>query len=249
MTNNNKRIALVTGGMGGIGTAISQRLYRDGYIVVVGCSTQSTRKEAWLEQQRQEGYEFHCMTSDITDWNDTVRAFAQVREEVGQIDILVNNAGITRDTTFKRMTPEDWNAVISTNLNGLFNTSKQVVDSMVERGFGRIINISSVNGQRGQFGQANYSAAKAGIHGFTMALAREVASKGVTVNTVSPGYILTDMTAVIREDVMAKIVAGIPVGRLGQPEEIASMVSWLSSDEAAYATGADFSVNGGLNMA
>ncbi|MNC29033.1 Acetoacetyl-CoA reductase [compost metagenome] len=181
--------------------------------------------------------------------NVTVRAFAQVREEVGQIDILVNNAGITRDTTFKRMTPEDWNAVISTNLNGLFNTSKQVVDSMVERGFGRIINISSVNGQRGQFGQTNYSAAKAGIHGFTMALAREVASKGVTVNTVSPGYILTDMTAVIREDVMAKIVAGIPVGRLGQPEEIASMVSWLSSDEAAYATGADFSVNGGLNMA
>jgi acetoacetyl-CoA reductase len=147
------------------------------------------------------------------------------------------------------MTPQDWSAVISTNLNGLFNTTKQVVDSMVERGWGRIINISSVNGQRGQFGQTNYSAAKAGIHGFTMALAREVASKGVTVNTVSPGYILTDMTAVIREDVMEKIVSGIPVGRLGQPEEIASMVAWLASDEGAYATGADFSVNGGLNMA
>jgi len=246
---NNKRIALVTGGMGGIGTAISRRLQRDGFIVVVGCSTQSTRQAAWLEQQGRDGYEFHCMSCDITDWDDTCRAFAQVREEVGQIDVLVNNAGITRDSTFKRMTPADWNAVIATNLNGLFNTSKQVVDSMVERGWGRIINISSVNGQRGQFGQTNYSAAKAGIHGFSMALAREVASKGVTVNTISPGYIRTEMTAVIREDVMEKIVAGIPAGRLGQPEEIASMVAWLAGEEAAYATGADFSVNGGLNMA
>ncbi|MNM59999.1 Acetoacetyl-CoA reductase [compost metagenome] len=245
----NKRIALVTGGMGGIGTAISRRLARDGFVVVVGCSPQSTRKDAWLEQQQQDGFEFHCMTSDITDWDDTVRAFAKVREEVGQIDVLVNNAGITRDTTFKKMTPQDWSAVISTNLNGLFNTTKQVVDSMVERGWGRIINISSVNGQRGQFGQTNYSAAKAGIHGFSMALAREVASKGVTVNTISPGYIRTEMTAVIREDVMEKIVSGIPVGRLGQPEEIASMIAWLASDEGAYATGADFSVNGGLNMA
>nr|WP_324731268.1 acetoacetyl-CoA reductase [Pseudomonas sp. IT1137] len=243
-----KRIALVTGGMGGIGTAISRRLYRDGFIVVVGCSAQSTRKEAWLEQQRQEGFEFHCVTGNITDWDDTVRAFTEVREQVGPVDVLVNNAGITRDTTFKKMTPDDWNAVIATNLNGLFNTSKQVVDSMVERGWGRIINISSVNGQRGQFGQTNYSAAKAGIHGFTMALAREVASKGVTVNTISPGYILTDMTAAIREDVMEKIVAGIPAGRLGQPDEIASMVAWLAGTEAAYATGADFSVNGGLNM-
>ena len=244
-----KRIALVTGGMGGIGTAISRRLHRDGFIVVVGCSAQSTRKDAWLEQQRRDGFEFHCVTGDITQWDDTVRAFAQVREEVGPIDVLVNNAGITRDTTFKRMTPDDWNAVIATNLNGLFNTTKQVLDSMVERGWGRIINISSVNGQRGQFGQTNYSAAKAGIHGFTMALAREVASKGVTVNTISPGYILTDMTAVIREDVMEKIVAGIPAGRLGQPDEIASMVAWLAGTEAGYATGADFSVNGGLNMA
>ena len=249
MTNNNKRIALVTGGMGGIGTAISQRLYRDGFIVVVGCSNQSTRKEAWLEQQSQEGYEFHSMACDITSWDDVVRAFAQVREEVGQVDVLVNNAGITRDTTFRKMTPQDWSAVLSTNLNGLFNTSKQVVDGMLERGWGRIINISSVNGQRGQFGQTNYSAAKAGIHGFTMALAREVASKGITVNTISPGYIRTEMTAAIREDVLEKIISGIPVGRMGQPEEIASMVSWLASDEGAYATGADFSVNGGLNMA
>ncbi len=249
MTNNNKRIALVTGGMGGIGTAISRRLHRDGFIVVVGCSTQSTRKDAWLEQQRQEGFEFHSMACDITDWDDVARAFAEVRAEIGQVDVLVNNAGITRDTTFRKMTPQDWSAVISTNLNGLFNTTKQVIDPMLERGWGRIINISSVNGQRGQFGQTNYSAAKAGIHGFTMALAREVASKGITVNTISPGYIRTEMTAAIREDVLEKIISGIPVGRMGQPEEIASMVSWLASEEGAYATGADFSVNGGLNMA
>lgn len=244
----NKRVALVTGGMGGIGTAISRRLARDGFIVVVGCSSQSTRKEAWLEQQLRDGFEFHHVTGDVANWNDTVQAFHQVREEVGQIDVLVNNAGITRDSTFRKMTPEDWTAVISTNLNSLFNTTKQVIDPMLERGWGRIINISSVNGQRGQFGQTNYSAAKAGIHGFSMALAREVANKGVTVNTISPGYIRSEMTATIREDVMEKIVAGIPAARLGQPEEIASMVAWLASDEAGYATGADFSVNGGLNM-
>lgn len=242
------RIALVTGGMGGIGTAISRRLSQDGFIVVVGCSAQSTRKDAWLKQQLLDGFEFHCIDGDVADWNDTVRAFAKVREEVGNIDVLVNNAGITRDSTFRRMSPEDWNAVITTNLNSLFNTTKQVIDPMVERGWGRIINISSVNGQRGQFGQTNYSAAKAGIHGFSMALAREVANKGVTVNTISPGYIRTEMTAVIREDVMEKIVSGIPAARLGQPEEIASMVAWLASEEASYATGADFSVNGGLNM-
>ncbi|MCY1409343.1 Acetoacetyl-CoA reductase [compost metagenome] len=244
----NKRVALVTGGMGGIGTAISRRLSRDGFIVVVGCSAQSTRKEAWLEQQLRDGFEFHHVTGDVSNWDDTVQAFNQVREKVGHIDILVNNAGITRDSTFRKMTPEDWTAVISTNLNSLFNTTKQVIDPMVERGWGRIINISSVNGQRGQFGQTNYSAAKAGIHGFSMALAREVANKGVTVNTISPGYIRSEMTATIREDVMQKIVSGIPAARLGQPEEIASMVAWLASDEAGYATGADFSVNGGLNM-
>lgn len=243
-----KRVALVTGGMGGIGTAISRRLSRDGFIVVVGCSSQSTRKDAWLKQQMHDGFEFHHVTGDIADWNDTVRAFTKVREEVGPIDVLVNNAGITRDSTFRKMSPEDWSAVISTNLNSLFNTTKQVIDPMVERGWGRIINISSVNGQRGQFGQTNYSAVKAGIHGFSMALAREVAHKGVTVNTISPGYIRTEMTAVIRDDVMQKIVSGIPAARLGQPEEIASMVAWLASEEAGYATGADFSVNGGLNM-
>lgn len=244
-----KRIAVVTGGMGGIGTAISQRLYRDGFIVVVGCSTASPEAEQWMKDQLTQGFEFHQMACDITNWDQTCQSFAQIREEVGPVDVLINNAGITRDSTFRKMTVDQWSAVINTNLNSMFNTTKQVIDSMTERNWGRIINISSVNGQRGQFGQVNYSAAKAGVHGLTMALAREVAHKGVTVNTISPGYIHTHMTAVIKEDVLDKIISGIPVGRLGLPEEIASMVAWLASPEAAYATGADFSVNGGLNMA
>ena len=243
-----KRIALVTGGMGGIGTAISRRLLQDGFVVVAGCSATSTRKERWLEDQLKEGFEFHSVAGNVADWNDVTRCFAQVVETVGPIDVLVNNAGITADATFRKMTVEQWSSVINTNLNSLFNTSKQVIDSMTERGWGRIINISSVNGQRGQFGQTNYSAAKAGIHGFTMALAREVASKGVTVNTISPGYIRTEMTDSIRPDVLEKIVSGIPVGRLGLPDEIASMVAWLASEDSGYATGADFSVNGGMNM-
>lgn len=243
-----KRIALVTGGMGGIGTAISQRLYKNGLTVIVGCSPNSSRKDAWLTAQRDQGYEFIAMESDIADWDSVSNAMKAIQDKVGAIDVLVNNAGITRDATLRKLTQEDWNAVINTNLNSLFNTSKQVVEGMMAKGWGRIVNISSINGQRGQMGQTNYSAAKAGIHGFTMALAREVAFKGVTVNTVSPGYIATEMTANVRPDVLEKIVSGIPVGRLGKPEEIAAMVAWLASDDAAYCTGADFSVNGGLNM-
>ena len=162
--------------------------------------------------------------------------------------MLVNNAGITRDGVFRKMTHEDWNAVIDTNLTSLFNVTKQVVDDMVERGCGRIINISSVNGEKGQFGQTNYSAAKAGMHGFTMALAQEVATKGVTVNTVTPGYIGTDMVKAIKPEVLEKIVATIPVKRLGPPDEIGSIVAWLASEESGFSTGADFSVNGGLHM-
>ncbi len=184
----------------------------------------------------------------MADWDSTVEAFKKTKAEHGPIDVLVNNAGITRDGMFRKMTKADWDAVMDTNLNSLFNVTKQVIDDMVERGWGRIVNISSVNGEKGQFGQTNYSAAKAGMHGFTMALAQEVANKGVTVNTVSPGYIGTDMVRSIRQDVLDKIVATIPVKRLGTPEEIASMVSWVASDEAGFATGADFSVNGGLHM-
>jgi acetoacetyl-CoA reductase len=184
----------------------------------------------------------------VSDWDSTKAAFDKVKAEVGEIDILVNNAGITRDGQFRKMTKDQWTEVIDTNLNSLFNVTKQVIDGMADRGWGRIVNISSVNGQKGQFGQTNYSTAKAGIHGFTMALAQEVATKAVTVNTVSPGYIGTDMVKAIRPEVLEKIVAGIPLKRLGEPEEIASIISWIVSEEGGYATGSDFSLNGGLHM-
>jgi acetoacetyl-CoA reductase len=242
------RIAVVTGGMVGIGTAISQRLYKDGFKVIVVCSANSSRKNDWLATQLEAGYQFECVETDITNWESTSKTFELVREHFGPVDVLVNNAGITRDASFRKLTPEHWNEVIGTNLTGLFNTTKQVIEGMLSKGWGRVINISSINGQRGQFGQTNYSAAKAGIHGFTMALAREVSGKGVTVNTVSPGYIQTSMTAAIRQDILDGMIAATPVGRLGQPEEIASIVAWLASDESAYSTGADFSVNGGMNM-
>jgi acetoacetyl-CoA reductase len=243
-----KRIAYVTGGMGGIGTAICQRLFKDGYTVIAGCGPNSQRRVKWLEDQKAAGYEFIASEGNVADWESTVAAFAKVKKDVGEVDVLVNNAGITRDVVFRKMTHEDWTAVIDTNLTSLFNVTKQVIDGMVERGFGRIVNISSVNGQKGQFGQTNYSTAKAGIHGFTMALAQEVATKGVTVNTVSPGYIGTDMVKAVKPEVLEKIVASIPVRRLGTPDEIASIVAWLSSDEAGFSTGADFSLNGGLHM-
>jgi acetoacetyl-CoA reductase len=243
-----KRIAYVTGGMGGIGTAICTRLCKDGYTVVAGCGPNSSRKDKWLAAMREQGFDIHASEGNVSDWESTKAAFEKVRAEIGEVDVLVNNAGITRDGQFRKMTKADWDAVIDTNLNSLFNVTKQVIDGMVERGFGRIVNISSVNGQKGQFGQTNYSTAKAGIHGFTMALAQEVATKGVTVNTVSPGYVGTDMVRSIRPEVLEKIVSGIPVKRLGEPEEIASIVAWISSDEGGYATGSDFSLNGGLHM-
>ncbi|MCR8960071.1 acetoacetyl-CoA reductase [Variovorax sp. CCNWLW225] len=242
-----KKVAYVTGGMGGIGTAICQRLFKDGFTVVAGCGP--TRDHAkWLAEQKAQGFEFHASVGNVGDWQSTVEAFSAAKAAHGPIDVLVNNAGITRDRMFLKMTPEDWSAVIETNLNSMFNVTKQVVGDMVEKGWGRIINISSVNGAKGQAGQTNYSAAKAGMHGFTMALAQELASKGVTVNTVSPGYIGTDMVKAIRQEVLDKIVATIPVKRLGEPSEIASIISWLATDEGGYSTGADFSVNGGLHM-
>jgi len=241
------KLAYVTGGMGGIGTSICQRLGKDGFRVVAGCGP-SRNYQQWLDEQAAQGFTFHASVGNVSDWDSTVAAFEKITNELGPVDVLVNNAGITRDGLFRKMSADDWRAVIDTNLNSLFNVTKQVIDGMVERQWGRVINISSVNGQKGQFGQTNYSTAKAGIHGFTMALAQEVASKGVTVNTISPGYIGTDMVRAIRPDVLEKIVATIPVRRLGTPEEIASMVSWLASDESGFSTGADFSLNGGLHM-
>lgn len=241
------KIAYVTGGMGGIGTAICQRLSKEGMTVIAGCGPSRDFKQ-WLDEQAALGYKFYASVGNVSDWASTEAAFKKVVDEHGPVDVLVNNAGITRDGVFRKMTANDWRAVMDTNLNSLFNVTKQVIDGMVDRGFGRIINISSVNGQKGQFGQANYATAKAGIHGFTMSVALEVASKGVTVNTVSPGYIGTDMVRAIRPDVLEKIVATIPVKRLGRPEEIASIVAWIASEDAGFSTGADFSLNGGLHM-
>ena len=242
-----QKVAYVTGGMGGIGTAMCQRLHQDGFKVIAGCGP-SRDAQKWLDEQKTLGFTFYASAGNVSDWESTKAAFEKVKAEHGPIDVLVNNAGITRDRMFLKMTPEDWNAVISTNLNSLFNVTKQVVGDMADRGWGRIINISSVNGEKGQVGQTNYSAAKAGMHGFTMALAQELAGKGVTVNTVSPGYIGTEMVKAIREEVLDKIVATIPVKRLGAPEEIASIVAWLASDQSGYSTGADFSINGGIHM-
>jgi acetoacetyl-CoA reductase len=242
-----QKVAYVTGGMGGIGTAICQRLDQDGFKVVAGCGP-TRDADQWLAEQKALGHSFYASVGNVGDWDSTVAAFDKVKADHGPVSVLVNNAGITRDGQFRKMSKADWDAVISTNLDSMFNVTKQVIEGMIEAGFGRVINISSVNGQKGQFGQVNYSTAKAGLHGFTMALAQEVASKGVTVNTVSPGYIGTDMVKAIRPDVLEKIVSGVPAKRLGKPEEIASIISWIASDEGGYATGADFSLNGGLHM-
>ncbi|MDD5029603.1 MAG: acetoacetyl-CoA reductase [Rhodoferax sp.] len=242
-----QKVAYVTGGMGGIGTAICQRLHKEGFTVIAGCGP--TRDHVkWLAEQAALGYTFYASAGNVADWDSTVTAFSVAKAEHGSIDVLVNNAGITRDRMYLKMSREDWDAVLNTNLNSMFNVTKQVVGDMVEKGWGRIINISSVNGAKGQAGQTNYSAAKAGMHGFSMALAQELATKGVTVNTVSPGYIGTDMVKAIRQEVLDKIVATVPVKRLGEPSEIASIIAWLSSNEGGYATGAEFAVNGGLHM-
>jgi acetoacetyl-CoA reductase len=241
------KLVYVTGGMGGIGTAICRRFHDMGYKVIAGCGpTRDFNK--WIAEQKAEGYNFIVSVGNVGDWNSTKEAFDKVKAEHGNPDILVNNAGITRDGVFRKMSLDDWNAVINTNMNSLFHVTKQVIDGMLDKGWGRVINISSVNGEKGQFGQTNYSAAKAGMHGFTMALALEVASKGVTVNTVAPGYIATDMVMAVREDVREKIIQTIPVKRLGKAEEIGSIVGWLATDDAGFTTGAEFSCNGGLHM-
>ena len=242
-----QKVAYVTGGMGGIGTSICQRLHKDGFTVIAGCGP-SRDYVKWLAEQKELGYSFHASVGNVADWESTVAAFAKAKAEHGPIDVLVNNAGITRDRMFLKMTREDWDAVIGTNLTSMFNVTKQVVADMVEKGSGRIIQISSVNGAKGQAGQTNYSAAKAGMHGFSMALALEMANKGVTVNTVSPGYIGTDMVNAIKPEVLEKIIATIPVKRLGTPDEIASIVAWLAGPESGFTTGAEFAVNGGLHM-
>ena len=244
-----KRIAVVTGGMGGLGESISTKMADAGYKVVVTYSPSNTKYKAWLDEMKGKGYAFAAYPVDVASYDDCAAVAGRIHKECGNIDILVNNAGITRDMTFKKMTKADWDAVMRTNLDSCFNMTKQVMDGMVDRNWGRVINVSSVNGQKGAFGQTNYSAAKAGIHGFTKALALEVAKKGVTVNTISPGYIGTKMvTAIPKEILDSKILPQIPVGRLGKPEEIAGLIIYLCSEEAAFVTGANISINGGQHM-
>jgi acetoacetyl-CoA reductase len=243
-----QRVAFVSGGMGGIGSAICRRLGRAGHTVVAGCLPGYDKKAEWLERMHAEGFRVHAAEGDVADYESCTAMFDQVASLAGPVDILVNNAGITRDSLFKRMSAADWMAVINTNLNSVFNVTRQVVDGMSERGWGRIINISSVNAIKGQFGQTNYSAAKAGMAGFSKALAQEVVRKGVTVNTVSPGYVETDMVMAIKKEIREQIVAQIPMGRLARPQEIAAVVAFLASEEAGYITGANISVNGGMHM-
>ncbi len=243
------RVALVTGGTGGIGTAICKRLAAAGAKVAAAHSPGKEEKaKAWQQQAKSAGLDIAVVPGNVTDLESCKAMVAQVESSLGPIGILVNNAGITRDTTFRKMSAQQWQEVMDTNLNSVFNVTQPIINGMLERGYGRIINISSLNGEKGQFGQTNYSAAKAGMHGFTKALAQEVASKGITVNTVSPGYIATEMVMAVPEKVMQAIVSQIPVGRLGTPEEIAEAVAFLASDSAGYMTGANLSMNGGQHM-
>ena len=244
-----RRVALVTGGMGGLGEAICLKLAALGYAVVTTHSPTNTHADKWLREMRERGCQFHAFPCDVSDWDSCVACVKRITDEVGPVDVLVNNAGITRDMTFRKMERVNWDAVMHTNLDSCFNMTKQVCEGMVDRGWGRVINISSVNGQKGAFGQTNYSAAKAGMHGFTKALSLEVARKGVTVNTISPGYIGTRMVMAIPREVLdSKIIPQIPIGRLGKPEEVAGLVAYLASEEAAFVTGANIAINGGQHM-
>ncbi|WP_133649067.1 acetoacetyl-CoA reductase [Paraburkholderia flava] len=243
------RVVLVTGGMGGLGETISIKMADAGYKVAVTYSPSNSRYSEWLAKMKEDGYDILAVPCDVADHDSCASAVASVEQELGPVDILVNNAGITRDMTFKKMNKVDWDAVLRTNLDSLFNMTKQVADGMVERNWGRVINVSSVNGSKGAFGQTNYSAAKSGVHGFSKALALEVAKKGVTVNTISPGYIGTKMVTAIPEEVLnSKILPNIPVGRLGKPEEVAGLIIYLASEEAAFVTGANIAINGGQHM-
>lgn len=249
LNTTDEKIALVTGGIGNIGTEVCKELCRQGRRVVAGyLPDEETTAHQWLELMLDDEFQVELAAGDVACYDSSADMVTDIEKNFGPVEILVNCAGISRDRVLQRMEKDHWNAVISTNLNSVFNVTRHVVDGMIERGFGRVINISSVNGQRGQFGQTNYSAAKAGIHGFTMSLAQELANKGITVNTVSPGYVETEMTRAVPDEIREQIVLGIPVGRMGNPKEIAQTVAFLSSDETSYITGANIPVNGGLYM-
>lgn len=242
------KIALVTGGMGGLGTAICRALAQQGCKVFANCLPGYPQQEEWLASNKTDGFTFYAAPANVASYEECQAMIKKIEAEHGPIDILVNNAGITRDATFRKMEPQQWDAVLSTNLDSVFNVTHQVLQGMADRGWGRVINISSVNGVKGQFGQANYSAAKAGILGFTKAIAQEVAKKGVTVNAIAPGYIGTDMVMAIKPEVREQIVAQVPMGRLGKPEEIGGLVAYLCSELAGFITGATININGGMHM-
>ncbi|PNS09795.1 acetoacetyl-CoA reductase [Solilutibacter silvestris] len=241
------RVAFVTGGTGGIGTAIVRELAGMGHKVATNYRNEEKAK-AWQAELKKDGIDVALVKGDVTSPEDSARMIKEVEDKLGPVEILVNNAGITRDGTFHRMKTDQWTDVIDTNLNSVFNVTRPVIEGMRERKWGRIIQISSVNGLKGQYGQANYAAAKAGMHGFTISLARENARNGVTVNTISPGYIATDMVMAVPEEVRAKIVADIPTGRLGTPEEIAHGVSFLADERSGWITGSNLDINGGHHM-
>jgi acetoacetyl-CoA reductase len=243
-----QRTALVTGGNRGLGLAIARALHDAGHGVIVAHTPRNPTIEAWRRAQAAAGHRFATYGVDVGDYDSAQELARRLAADGHQVDILVNNAGITRDATLRKLDKAGWDAVLRTNLDSLFNVTKPLLDPMLERGWGRIINISSINGSKGQFGQTNYSAAKAGVHGFTKALAQEVARKGVTVNTVSPGYLATEMVMAVREDVRQQIIAAIPVGRLGEPAEIAALVAFIASDAAAFMTGSNVAMNGGQHM-
>ena len=244
-----QRIAVVTGGMGGLGEAICAKLSGMGDKVVATYSPGNKKSVEWIADMKRQGHDFSAVEVDVSDYESCKRAISEIVAKAGPVDVLVNNAGITRDMTFRKMDKSAWDSVTKTNLDSVFNMTKHVIDGMAERGWGRVINVSSVNGQKGAFGQTNYSAAKAGMHGFTKALALEYARKGVTVNTISPGYIGTKMVLAIPKDILdSKIVPQIPIGRLGKPEEVAGLVAYLCSEEAAFVTGANIAINGGQHM-
>ncbi len=242
-----QRVALVTGAMGGLGTAICQELAKAGHKVVAAYHPEFDNKDAWLGEMAAAGFkDFVCVAGDVSKLEDCQKMVAEAEAACGQVDILVNNAGITRDRMFAKLEKDGWDAVISTNLTSLFNMTKQVSAKMAERGWGRIINISSVNGVKGQAGQTNYSAAKAGVIGFTKALAQELAAKGVTVNAIAPGYVATKMVMAIKPEILQTIVDSVPMKRLAKPEEIGGACVYLSSEIAAFMTGATLNINGGL---
>ncbi len=247
MSGLNGKVALVTGGTGGIGTAICVKLAQAGCKVVSTYMDEAQANE-WKQKMAAAGFDMAIVKCDVSSFEDCKAMGDKLNADYNGVDVLVNNAGITKDGTFRKMNADQWNAVLTVNLDSVFNVTRQVIEGMLNKGWGRVINISSINGQKGQFGQTNYSAAKAGMHGFTMALAQETAKKGITVNSVSPGYIGTEMVMAIPEDVRNQIIAQIPVGRLGKPEEIAALVAFLASEDAAFITGANIAANGGQHM-